>query len=239
MKRKAIIIGSATSVGQALMHELCALYDTVMVITRTQPAMMSENMHVYHIPDFNGLSELMATIPIGSDTDAFSCLGIAQKDAVSQDEFYQVNVLFNIMFAKSCHDKGVRRFFYLSKAGVDKPNQQELIAKADVEYFLKSLQFEHLLLFRPTALIQSKPKLSIKSLTAFGVEKAKDMAKSVISLGKNHAISPTKVAMAMSLSAYHLNLRRHHKYHANTEYATQVIEHQQICAMTELHSQNR
>ncbi|WP_432481822.1 NAD-dependent epimerase/dehydratase family protein [Moraxella sp. ZY200743] len=236
MKRKAILIGSSNQVGQVLMQELGALYDTLIVITRTQPYSIRENTHIYHVQNFDSLSSIIASIPIGADTDAFSCLDMDKKDAVSFDEFYQVNVLFNLDFAKSCLDKGVARMFYLSQAGVHTPNKDpKLTAKADVEQRLQSLGFDKLVVFRPHKLTLPKNKLSLKNAKNFslsaglalGLNLAKNTVKrleSLVLLDKQTPLSPKRVATAMSLIAYRLHQdNKYHKHSSHFWYLAMMI----------------
>lgn len=247
MKRKAILIGGSNRVGQALMRELGALYDTLIVITRTPPHSISENMHIYHVQNFDNLAGIIASMPIGADTDAFSCLDMDKKDAASLDEFYQVNVLFNLDFAKSCLEKGVARLFYLSQAGVDAPTKdQKLIAKADVEYHLQSLGFDELVVFRPYRLTPPKTQFSLKNAKNlslhtgldFGLKLAKNTIENtvgnlghLISLDKKPPISPKRVAAAMSLTAYRLHKDNKHRKHSPNFLA---LSHDDMLAMTEM-----
>ena len=148
MKTKAILIGGSSRVGEALAQELALIYESVILITRTQPRAMSANMQVYHVADFRALASTIETVAIGADTDAFSCLGVSKQQVPSHDEFYQVNVLYNLEFAKACKQKGVQQFYFLSKEGADTPNHDdELTAKADVEYDLRTLSFDTLAIF--------------------------------------------------------------------------------------------
>lgn len=232
MKTKAVLIGASGRVGQALARELAALYDTLIIITRTQPRAISENTHIYHVHDFDLLPDRIASMPIGQDTDAFSCLNITKKDAISDDEFYQVNVLFNTAFAKACRDKGVSRFFYLSTMGVDNAGHDpDLIAKSNVEHYLKSLDFNDLAFFRLHKLTPAKEKFSIKSLGRFGLSVAKNAANSLMPFDKKQRLTPKRVAVAMSLTAYQRQLRNRHQVN---EHACVIITHDDMCAMTEI-----
>lgn len=208
MKTKAILIGASGRVGQALARQLSALYETVILVTRTQPAVMSANMHIYHVPDFQSLPTIISGISIGADTDAFSCLGVAKSQVASMDEFYQVNVLYNLEFAKACCDKGVSRFFYLSKEGADQPTgNDELIAKADVEYYLGTLGFDELVVFRLGKLTAPKltglPNIS----TLFGNAK-----QAIIdAITPVRPLTPEQVASSIALVAYRLSQQAAHE----------------------------
>lgn len=229
MKTKAILIGGSGRVGQALARELATMYETVILITRTQPKVMSENMLVYHVPDFQSLSTTIESISIGEDTDAFSCLGIAKEHTASRDEFYQVNVLYNMEFARVCHAKGVGRFFFLSMTGAEKPQfNEELIAKADVEYYLKTLNFQEVLIFRLSKLTSETPSLSVKGARQL-LKSAKNAITSVIGINQVVPLTPQRAAASIALVAYRLHTRPSQK----AAQRLQVITHDQMSQLTE------
>lgn len=231
MKRKAVLIGVSGRVGQALMRELAALYDTLIVITRTQPRHISENMHIYHVQNFDALAKTVATMPIGADTDAFSCLELPKKAAASDDEFYQVNVSFNLAFAKACQDKGVNRFFYLSTANKKGGKQADWQVKSEVEAALRAMQFSDVAVFRLQNLMPAKEVFSLKNAGRFGLNFAKNALTQMVSFDKQERLTPSRVAIAMSLTAYRLHLPS--KYKSN-EHRFLIISHEQMQAMTEL-----
>ncbi|UNU73404.1 NAD(P)H-binding protein [Moraxella nasovis] len=230
MKRKAIVIGASGRVGQALVHELSALYETVIVITRTQPRLMSENMHIYSVKDFGVLADTVQAIAIGNDTDAFSCLGLTKANAASLDEFRQVNVGYNVAFAKACKDKGVQRFFYLSKKGADKSTRHDDIAiKSVVENELKRLGFDNLYLFRLSQLTLDKIGFSIKNISDTSINIVKNVLRLALRV-QHQPLTPRHVAVAISLIAYQSHTQKHKK-------AVQIITHERMVAMTENLSQ--
>ncbi len=204
MKTKAILIGSSSRIGQALIKELAALYETVILITRTAPKRMSENMQIYQVGDFQSLASAMESVAIDANTDAFSCLGATRSQVMSDDEFYQVNVLYNMEFARICKSKGVTHFYYLSKEGVDEPkDDNELIAKADVEYYLRSLQFDQLSIFRLYKLTASQKTPLLSSLTLGSLQSLKNAASaSGAWLKGKRPLTPKQVAVNIALGAY-------------------------------------
>ena len=224
MKTKAIIIGGSSRVGQALARELALIYETVILITRTQPRAISANMQVYHVPDFQSLPTTIEAMAIGADTDAFSCLGVSRTQVASDDEFYQVNVLYNLEFAKACKQKGVQQFYYLSKDGADAPNHDvELTAKADVEHYLRTLSFDTLAIFRLNRLTALKQQLSLKSLGSIGVQSIQG-ALTAIRLKRKRALTPEQVAACMALLAYEHN----HQPQLRTPNQATIITHEQM-----------
>lgn len=227
MKTKAILIGASGRVGRALARELSTLYETVILITRSQPRVMSANMHVYHVTDFQTLEMTIDKISIGADTDAFSCLGVTKSQVASMDEFYQVNALYNMQFASACHKKGVKRFFYLSKAGADKPkNNAELLAKADVEYHLQQLKFEELLIFRLAKLSRPTQKLSLLRINQLFAD-AKQKLIDTLSFDDYEVLTPKQVAACMALVAY----QTHQSSHRINQQAFSVISHEKMCQL--------
>lgn len=224
MKTKAILIGSSGRVGQALAQQLAVLYETVILITRTQPRAISANMQVYHVADFRSLSTTIEAMAIGADTDAFSCLGVSHTQVASSDEFYQVNVLYNLEFAKACKKKGVTQFYFLSKDGTDAPNQNdELIAKADLEYYLRTLSFDTLAIFRLSGLTQAKQAFALKNAAKMGVNALKNSL-SLLNFKKKRPLSPEQVAQCMALSAYEHN----HQPSLRTPNQATIITHEQM-----------
>lgn len=229
MKTKAIIIGGSGRVGQALARELATMYETVILITRTQPKVMSENMHVYHVPDFQSLTTTVESISIGDDTDAFSCLGVSKEQTASRDEFYQVNVLYNMEFARVCQSKGVGRFFFVSMTGAENPqHNDELMAKADVEYYLKTLNFQELLIFRLSKLTPINPTLSVTGVRQL-LNRTKDTLVSAIGFNKAEPLSPSRAAASIAIVAFRLHARASQK----SSKQVQIISHEQMCQLTE------
>lgn len=203
MNNKAILIGVSDGVGQALARELSAMYQTVILITRTPPKAMTANMQIYQVADFDALATMLASISIGADTDAFSCLELNADKYVSADEFYRVNVLHNLQFANLCHEKGVERFFYLSRHGVERPDKSDdLSAKADVEYHLRTLGFGRVVIFRPYKTADADGLLSQVQNRAFGVA---NRLLSSVKLSLDLPLNPKQVAACMAMTAYRLH----------------------------------
>ncbi len=111
MQRKAIIIGATGRIGQTLVRELSSLYATVIVISRTPPKYISENTHVYTLSDFDNLQQTLSATSLDAETDAFCCLS-AKHDETSPEALEKIYHSYPKAFAKACHDKGVRRFFF-------------------------------------------------------------------------------------------------------------------------------
>lgn len=238
MKRKAIIIGATGLVGRFLVNQLSLMYDSLIVVARKPPKHISAEMQFYQLGDFSNLEEIMASITIDAQTDAFTCLGTTKKQAGSEDAFKRIDYDYNLAFAKACRDKGVERFFLLTARGADSDsrffyNQ----VKGDLESAVRKLNFNDLVIFRPSLLLgKHKGRL---------LENSAQVAYKIISplvpkTAASRPIEAERVAAAMALSAQQLYER--HKYideHVtddNAPHNVTIIENKQLLAMTWLKS---
>lgn len=199
MQRTAIIIGATGLVGRSLLLQLSGLYQKVIIIARSQPKGLSENMHFYQLKDFSQMPSLFSNLSLDDKVDAFSCLGSTLKDAGSEQAFYQIDFEFNYTFAKLCREKNVQRFFLLSSMGANKDSRIFYNrVKGQLEQAIIGLEFEKLAIFRPSLLLGKHENRQLENLaqTAFSVIKP--------ILPKNLSIRPIeseRVAMAMALIA--------------------------------------
>lgn len=199
MQRTAIIIGATGLVGRSLLLQLSGLYQKVIIIARSQPKGLSENMHFYQLKDFSQMPSLFSNLSLDDKVDAFSCLGSTLKEAGSEQAFYQIDFEFNYTFAKLCREKNVQRFFLLSSMGANKDSRIFYNrVKGQLEQAIIGLEFEKLAIFRPSLLLGKHENRQLENLaqTAFG------MIKPI--LPKNLSIRPIeseRVAMAMALIA--------------------------------------
>nr|WP_315040922.1 NAD-dependent epimerase/dehydratase family protein [uncultured Moraxella sp.] len=213
MQRTAVIIGATGLVGRSLLLQLTSLYKKVIIIARSQPKGMSENMHFYQLKDFNQLDSLLTTLNLDNQVDAFSCLGSTLKQAGSEEAFYQIDFEFNYAFAKTCREKNVERFFLLSAMGADKDSRFFYNrVKGELEDAVITLGFQRLAIFRPSFLLGKHDNRKLENLaqTAFGI--IKPIIPKKLSV---RPIEAERVAMAMALTA-------NQWYIANTYHVSQV-----------------
>ncbi|WP_290002523.1 NAD-dependent epimerase/dehydratase family protein [Faucicola atlantae] len=109
--REAILIGATGLVGQTLLAILAQDYAKVTVIARRKPSTIAPNIDAHVLKDFAGLKDLLATLALDVNTDAFSCLGTTRKAAGSAERFRQIDYGYNLAFAQACRAQGVERFF--------------------------------------------------------------------------------------------------------------------------------
>lgn len=229
MKRKAIIIGATGRVGQALTHELIALYDTVTVISRTQPDFFSANMQCYTLSDFANLSASLSALSLDDKTDAFCCLWLDKADAISDEALKQVHYEYPYEFAVLAAQKGVRRFYLLSKAGASLDSRNPLLKlKAKLEQAICALKlgdgaaaFDSTVSFRVDKLSAAKSTSLSKTLS----RQAKQWANRLI---YGRALTPEQVAAAMMMVAYQ---QAHQPFFSQHKPNLRIISHDKMLKM--------
>ena len=231
MQRKAIIIGATGQVGQALTRELCSFYDTVIVIARTMPKYMSKNMHVYTMADFENLNETLSAIAIDDKTDAFCCLWTTKE--LGENMLHKVHYDYPKQFAVLCHQKGVRRLFLLSKAGVNRHSDNLVLQLGGRLHFeLAQQKWQTLAVFLVDSIVVADHDYSIYGL---GQRVAQFVNKI---LPKDKPLTPTQIGMAMTLLAFYA----HHQERTTVQNAPndpsntlatkiQYISHKQMLSM--------
>lgn len=233
MQRTAVIIGATGLVGQALLLQLVSLYQHVIIIARSQPKGLSENMHFYQLKDFNQLENFIKSLNFSEPVDAFSCLGTTKKQAGSEQMFYQIDFGFNYAFARTCKDKGVERFFLLSAMGADKNSRFFYNrVKGELEQAVLALDFVQLGIFRPSLLLGKHDNRRLENLaqTAFGVLKPIIPKKLPL-----RPIEAERVAMAMALTAnnWHIaNVYRKNSQQCLASHQHQIFSNAEMLAMT-------
>ena len=230
MKRKAIVIGATGLVGKKLVNQLGLIYDNLIIVARKPPKHMSAQMQFYQLGDFSNLEETVAKISIGSDTDAFSCLGTTKRQAGSEDAFKVIDYDYNLSFAKICHNKGVQRFFILSALGAD-PKSRIFYnrVKGELETALAEIGFSELVIFQPSLLL-GKHKGRLLENTAQNAYKL--IAPIVPKTLRTRPIEASRVAAAMAMTAQ--NIYERHKVSGveDSRKKVTIIDNKQMLAMT-------
>lgn len=229
MQQKAIVIGATGLVGQHLIKQLSALYDTLIVIARRPPRYINASMRFYQINDFDNLTEVFASVGADRTTDAFSCLGTTKKQAGSDEAFRKVDHDYNVQFATLCHDKGVENFFLLSSMNADS-NSRFLYnrVKAETEQSIKALGFAQLVIFRPSLLLGRHKGRPLESISQKAFQLISPLLSESLPL---HPISAKRVASAMAMTAHDCYERS--KYRPQSlPTSTDMIDNKQMLAMT-------
>ena len=229
MQRKAIVIGATGLVGQHLIKQLSELYETLIVIARRPPRYINTSMRFYQIKDFDNLPEVFVNVGADRTTDAFSCLGTTKKQAGSDEAFRKVDYEYNVAFAKLCRDKGVENFFLLSSTNA-KSDSRFLYnrVKAETEQAIAALNFQQLVIFRPSLLLGKHKGRPLESISQKAFRLVSPLVSESMPL---HPISAERVAIAMAMMAQDSYERR--KYHTAPIVASlTIIENKQMLAMT-------
>jgi uncharacterized protein YbjT (DUF2867 family) len=229
MQRKAIVIGATGLVGQHLIKQLSALYNTLIVIARRPPRFINNSMRFYQVNDFDNLAEVFNSIGVNQNTDAFSCLGSTKKQAGSDEAFRKIDHDYNVAFAELCHGKGVENFFLLSSMNADIDsrflyNQ----VKAETENSIIELNFTQLVIFRPSLLLGKHKGRPLESISQKAFQLISPLLSESLPL---HPISAKRVASAMAMSAHDIYERN--KFRSElVPNTTDIIENKQMLAMT-------
>lgn len=196
MQRKAIIIGATGRVGQALTRELCALYETVIVVARTMPKCMSENMQVYALADFDNLTKTLEATAIDDKTDAFCCLWTPPHH-IDDEMLQKVHYEYPKQFATLCYQKGVRSLFLLSKAGASlQASQKVLRMRGQLHHDLSALSWRHLVIFMVQKVTLSNTDHSLKGLGKKAIRFFERF------LPTDEPLTPTQIGVCMALTAF-------------------------------------
>ncbi|MEI6348943.1 MAG: oxidoreductase [Bacteroidota bacterium] len=148
--KTALIVGSTGMVGKLLTHQLIEdpRYQKIRILVRKK----IDNNHPkleQIIFDFNLPDPKM----VNAD-DVFCCLGTTIKKAGSKNNFKKVDFEYPLMVAKFAKQNGVKQFAIITAMGA---NQKSKIfynsVKGDIEESLKKIEFDSLLIFRPSMLL--------------------------------------------------------------------------------------
>ncbi len=229
MQRKAIVIGATGLVGQHLVKQLSAIYDTLIVIARRPPRYINASMRFYQVNDFDNLAEIFSSVGVNRKTDAFSCLGTTKKQAGSDEAFRKIDHDYNVNFAKLCQDKGVENFFLLSSMNADIDSRFLYNrVKAETEQSIKALGFAQLVIFRPSLLLGKHQGRPLESLGQKAFKLISPLVSESLSL---HPISAKRVASAMAMSAHDIYERSKYRTEPMMQKVV-IIENKQMLAMT-------
>lgn len=148
--KTAIIAGSTGLVGSHLLTQLLENenYSEVIALVR-KPLLKSHIKLRYVIFDYKNpdASVLKAD-------DMYCCLGTTLKKAGSKEAQYEVDHDYPLIIAKLGKDQGIKKFLLVSSIGATvKTGNFYLKTKGKLEEDLKFLNFNSLIIFRPSFLL--------------------------------------------------------------------------------------
>lgn len=145
-----IVAGSTGLIGQALAHQLNDSTQSVTLITRRNIPTPHPHQTLLKT-DFNPL-----TLPPAQSTDdaIFCALGTTIKKAGSKQAFEDVDYGLVVQLANAAKTAGYERFIVVSSTGT-KPSTKNfyLQTKAKMEAALQNMDFEQLVILRPSLLL--------------------------------------------------------------------------------------
>ncbi len=189
--KKAIIIGASGLVGSLLTKKLLndSYYETVTVLVRS-----SLNIHHPKLIELKVNFDELFKEKIEAD-DVYCCLGSTIKKAGSKERFRLIDYTYSLNVAKIAKKYNCNQFIIVTAMGA---NSNSLAfyskVKGDLENALKALNFNSLLIIRPSLLLGDR-KNETRSL-----EKVASLFMQYFSLllpKKVRAIKADKVATAM------------------------------------------
>lgn len=195
MGRTAIVIGATGLIGNELLLRLLddPEFDCIKVFVR-RPLSMSHQKLVEYVIDFKRIGDHENEI---KGDLLFCCIGTTIKVAGSKEAFYEVDAAYPIAFAKAAKYNGLQKFLLVSSLGATKGSSNfYLKVKGEVESELELMNFELLLIFRPSMLLGDRKEFRVGE----SVGKILMKALSFIFVGKlkrYRAIHASTVAQAM------------------------------------------
>ncbi|MFT6630622.1 MAG: hypothetical protein ACJAS4_000564 [Bacteriovoracaceae bacterium] len=156
MKKVALLIGGTGLIGSHLLERLSEddFYSEIIVLIRNQPSKsLDDNLGsniTFRLIDFSNLNEEL------KDTrcdDIYCCIGTTIKKAGGQAEFEKVDFTIPLSIGKLLKGNGAKRFFLISSAYANSNSKSfYLKTKGKLEEALKDINFESLIILRPSVL---------------------------------------------------------------------------------------
>ncbi len=155
--RTAILAGATGLVGNELLKLLLQQeeYTKIQVMTRRPLKMVHPKMKK-QVVDFDRLDQYLLD---GEVNDAFCCLGTTMNQAGSQVAFAKVDFEYIVSFARKARESGAKRLVVVSSMGAD-PQSSIFYnrVKGKTEEALKAMNFDTLIIMRPSLLVGQRDK---------------------------------------------------------------------------------
>ncbi len=202
-KKRALVLGASGLTGGHLLRFLLEddRYDRVTTLGR-KPINLKHKKIQHVMIDFDQLDRQHSLFEVD---DVFCCLGTTLKKAGSRENFIKVDHTFPLACARMAKPAGAKRFIIITSLGAQ-PNSPNfyLRTKGSLEEELKALQFERLIIVRPSLLLGERDERRLIESLAINVMPA--IAFLLIGpLRRYRAIAAKKVAWCMAHLAHTAN----------------------------------
>lgn len=152
MARTALVAGASGLVGSHLLRLLLEspAYDRVTVLVRRELPLAHKKL-TQRLIDFDRLAQV-ADFP--RVHDVFCCLGTTRKQAGSPDAFRKVDFTYVVELARMAVRHRATQFLVVTSLGAD-PRSRVFYSrvKGETEAAVRRLQFDGILIFRPSLLL--------------------------------------------------------------------------------------
>lgn len=155
--QKINIIGGTGAVGNSLIDKLTQNNPNDTILSLVRNAQKINNPKVIQLKvDFDQLQNHSRFI---TGTTAISCIGTTLKQAKSKSNQKKVDVTYPLQFAKIAKENKIQTFVLVSSMMANSQSSNfYLQIKGELENEIKKLNFERLIIIRPSAIIRPNSK---------------------------------------------------------------------------------
>lgn len=151
-KQTAIIFGATGLIGSELLNQLLVdnFYDQIIIFVRRKIELKHKKLKVEIVDIFN----ISAYNSKFKDADVYCCLGTTIKKAKSKEQFKKIDFELPVLIAKQAANNYAACFAFISSIGANSNSSNfYLNTKGQVEVELKKLEFNKLVILRPSLLL--------------------------------------------------------------------------------------
>jgi uncharacterized protein YbjT (DUF2867 family) len=193
-RKTALVLGATGLIGNLLTHQLVdsPTYEKVKVLVRKSLNWQHPNLQEVQV-DFDHPNGLLTQAD-----DVFCCLGTTMKKAGSKEAFRKVDYQYPMDIARLSRANGATQFSIVTAMGADVQSSFYYNrVKGDVEQDLTALNYQTLLIFRPSLLLGNRQENRLSERLAEGAMRLF----SPLIPAKYKGVEAAKVANAMLATA--------------------------------------
>lgn len=156
--KTAIIVGATGMVGTYILHHLAFdnLYARIVILSRG-PLNAVHYKIQHEVVNFDRLDPALV-----KGHDLYCALGTTRRKAGSKEAQYKMDCTYPYEIAKAAKANGVEKFMLVSSLGADPQSSNfYLRTKGELEEKLKALQFDNLVIARPSILIGKRKEFRL------------------------------------------------------------------------------